>query len=196
MNTKELFWLFSISVLQGTTVTRLTDLVPAGGDMESLFFSRKTKDAVYLGVRLALKDSEGVGISVAQATDGSSFFLVEDGTRDARFISPTALFLSLSSSPTEWAQAAQTAVKLLADFKNKNLQNPLLNKLDAVIASIQAGNYADALGKLKHDILGKTDGCATARAPDKNDWVKDCKSQEQLYPIIIQTIDLLRSLIN
>ena len=42
------------------------------------------------------------------------------------------------------------------------MQNALLNKLNAVIASIQADNYADALAQLQIDILGKTDGCATS----------------------------------
>ena len=167
--------------------------------MESLFFSRKTQHAVNLGVRLALKDSAGQGISVAQASDGSYFFLIEDGARNARFTSPAAL--SLMVYPSSIIQAVQEAEAVvmaipLADFKNKNNQKALINKLDAVIATIQAGDYVDALAKLEHDLLAKTDGCATAGAPDKNDWIGACDSQDELYPIIMQTIDYLTILIN
>jgi len=199
MTTPELFGVFSISVVQGTTVTRLADLIPAGVDMESLFFSRKTQDAVYLGVRFALEDAAGQSISVAEALDGSYFFLVEDGLRDAWFTSPAALSLMVyPSSIVESVQEAKAAVLTipLADFKNKNNQKPLLNKLDAVIATIQAGDYAGAQDKLVHDLLAKTDGCAASGAPDKNDWVEECDSQDELYPLILQTIDYLTILMN
>lgn len=73
-------------------------------------------------------------------------------------------------------------------FKNSNMQNALLNKLNAVIANIEAGNYTDALGQLQNDILGKIDGCASSGAPDKNDWVKDCVSQGLIYPYILDAI--------
>ena len=65
-----------------------------------------------------------------------------------------------------------------------NMQNTLINKLNSVIANIQAGNYADALGQLQNDVLGKTDGCANADAlekPDKNDWIINCASQRPVY---------------
>ena len=47
------------------------------------------------------------------------------------------------------------------------------NKLNAVIASLAAGNYADALGLLESDLLGKVDGEATIGKPDNNDWITD-----------------------
>jgi hypothetical protein len=52
---------------------------------------------------------------------------------------------------------------------------------------IDQGNYADALAKLKTDILPKTDGCATQGKPDKNDWITDCATQQQVYALVTQT---------
>lgn len=105
--------------------------------------------------------------------------------------------VAYSSIVTQSVQQAQSLVIAipLAELKNTNMQNTLLNKLNAVISSIDAGNYADALAQLEDDILGKTNGCATGGAPDNNDWVKTCSSQNQLYPAIIQTINLLERLI-
>ena len=50
----------------------------------------------------------------------------------------------------------------LGVFKNANMQNTLLNKLNALLANIEAGKYEDALGQLQNDILKKTDRCAIA----------------------------------
>jgi hypothetical protein len=79
-------------------------------------------------------------------------------------------------------------------LKNANLQNALINKLNAVLANINAGNYASALDELQNDILLKTDGCATAGAPDKNDWINNCASQGQVYPMIMDLIALLKAM--
>lgn len=80
-------------------------------------------------------------------------------------------------------------------FKNSNLVNALTNKINAVLAMIDQGLYQEALDKLQNDILGKTDGCATSGSPDKNDWITDCGAQSQVYPLIMQTIELLRRLV-
>lgn len=96
----------------------------------------------------------------------------------------------------------QNLIALIADpmnipnlaFKNANMRNTLINKLNAVIANLEAGNYADALGQLQHDILGKTDGCALAGAPDKNDWIKDCTAQGMVYPELLEIIAMVEGL--
>ncbi len=80
-------------------------------------------------------------------------------------------------------------------LKNANMQNALLNKLNAVIANIEAGNYADAMGQLQNDILGKTNGCANTGAPDKNDWIKNCTAQSDAYTRITDAIAMLSTLI-
>ena len=79
-------------------------------------------------------------------------------------------------------------------FKNDNMQNTMINKLNSVIANIEAGNYAGALGQLQNDILKKTYGCANAVAPDKNDWVTTCTAQGSVYPYILIAIDAVEAL--
>lgn len=80
-------------------------------------------------------------------------------------------------------------------LNNKKLRKPLTNKVDAVMQMVDEGCYEDALKKLEHDILGKTNGCAEIDEPDKNDWITNCDEQEQLYDLLIQAIELLERLI-
>jgi YVTN family beta-propeller protein len=76
-------------------------------------------------------------------------------------------------------------------FKNKNMKNTLTNKINATIETVDQGLLQEALDKLQNDILGKTDGCAdltNSDNPDKNDWIRSCVAQDQVYPLIIVTI--------
>lgn len=80
-------------------------------------------------------------------------------------------------------------------FKNSNMRNTTTNKINAALAKIDKGFYQDALDKLEYDILAKTDGCVDLGGPDKNDWLTTCEAQGQAYPLIIDAIGLLESLI-
>ena len=80
-------------------------------------------------------------------------------------------------------------------FRNSNMVNALTNKINAAIKMVDQERYQDALDKLENDILKKTDGCDTQGAPDKNDWIKDCESQAEVYSTIVEAIELLRDLI-
>jgi hypothetical protein len=82
-----------------------------------------------------------------------------------------------------------------AGFRNSNMQNTLTNKINAVLEMIEQGRYQEALDKLENDILNKTNGCAESGAPDNNDWIRDCDAQNQVYPLIIEVIALLSSLL-
>jgi len=89
------------------------------------------------------------------------------------------------------------AVDIMLDpetLKNKNMKNALLNKINAVQGMIADGLYAEALDKLENDILQKTDGCAETGQPNKNDWIINCEGQSVLYPLVIETIEHVRSL--
>ena len=79
-------------------------------------------------------------------------------------------------------------------LENENMENALMNKIDAVMSMIDEGNYAGALNKLENDILQKTNGCAETGAPDKNDWITSCEEQTEVYPLIMETIEYVRSL--
>ena len=76
------------------------------------------------------------------------------------------------------------------------MQNTLTNKINAVLEKIDQGLYQEALIKLENDILPKTNGCAESGAPDRNDWIEDCGTQGQVYPLITVAINLLQSLID
>lgn len=79
-------------------------------------------------------------------------------------------------------------------FKNANMRNALTNKINEVLALIDRHQYGDAIAKLQNDVLQKTDGCAMTGAPDKNDWILDCATHGQLYPLLVQAIQMLRGM--
>lgn len=122
--------------------------------------------------------------------------VVNDGYLNSNPSTTEVQAITMESAAIDAAQNLQTMIGALnpAVFKNPQLQNALINKLNAVIANISAGNYQGALAQLQNDAQGKTDGCATAGAPDKNDWITECGSQNQVYPLIQQTIVLLQNL--
>jgi len=79
----------------------------------------------------------------------------------------------------------------VGDFSNANQQNALGNKVDSVIAKIDAGDLtslSEAIDKLMHDILPKTDG--KNRPPD---WVVDPQAQQELEARINAILDALRA---
>lgn len=79
-------------------------------------------------------------------------------------------------------------------FKNAKQKNVLTKKVSVVIDMFSAGLFGDALSKLENDVLKKTDGCTAGDAPDKNDWIKDCVGQQEVSPIIMDAIEMLRVL--
>jgi hypothetical protein len=122
--------------------------------------------------------------------------VVNDGLLDS---APSTTQVQVVANPTVPIEATQDVQDSIASlnpgvFKNATMQKTFNNKLNAVIADIEAGNYANALDKLQHDILGKTDGCANSGVPDNNDWIRDCASQEEVYPLILEVIEILRGL--
>jgi len=109
----------------------------------------------------------------------------------------TIVAISYQDAITETLQETMDTINTLDDsvFNNPNNKNALTNKINAALAKIDQGLYEDALDKLQNDILGKTDGCAKTGAPEPNDWIEDCESQAEVYPIIVEAIELLQALI-
>jgi hypothetical protein len=123
--------------------------------------------------------------------------VVNDGTANS---DPDTVQVLAASDVSAAVAAAQNCIDIVAllrpvDFKNANMQKTMINKFNAVIASIESGNYEDALDLLKNDILGKTDGCAKSGKPDKNDWIVTCKAQGELYPAVLIAIAAIESLL-
>ncbi len=69
-----------------------------------------------------------------------------------------------------------------------------INKLNSVIADVNAGHYDDAISQPRNDLLAKTDGCAASGSPDRNDWIVDCGGQGQVYPYPTNLIELVQSM--
>jgi hypothetical protein len=64
-----------------------------------------------------------------------------------------------------------------------------------VLDKIDRGMYDEAYDQLQNDILQKTNGCADSGAPDNNDWIRDCATQAEVYPLILEALSLLETLI-
>jgi hypothetical protein len=77
-------------------------------------------------------------------------------------------------------------------FKNPNMRKTMTNKLNSVIANIEAKNYQEALAQLENDLLQKTDGFYGGNP--KNDWVTTQAAQAQLYPALAEIIKNLKNL--
>lgn len=123
--------------------------------------------------------------------------VVNDGFVDS---DPASVTITATITKNQVIDEVETIIDVINGLnlnvlKNPNMGNALTNKLNAVLADIDQGLYQDALDKLQNDILAKTDGCALGGAPDKNDWIKDCASQSQVYPLIMEAVILLQSLI-
>jgi len=40
----------------------------------------------------------------------------------------------------------------------------------------------------------KTNGCTDTGEPDKNDWIATCEEQSEIYPLVIETIEHVKGL--
>lgn len=124
--------------------------------------------------------------------------IVNDGFVDSL---PTTVQIEAMSSQTKVTQDIHSLQHdIIANiapsaFKNATMQNAVLNKLNAVIANLEAGNYLDALGQLQNDILGKTNGCFNSGVPDKNDWILSCSDQNSVYPALLSIITEVEALL-
>ncbi len=65
-------------------------------------------------------------------------------------------------------------------FRNDDMQNMLLNKLNAVIANVEAGKHAEAANHLRNDILPKMGDAGNAEG-DSAAWIVDRRSQRIWY---------------
>ena len=92
------------------------------------------------------------------------------------------------------AEAIEIVLETI-ELKSENLKKPYIKKISTAQDMIDRENFTSALNKLENDILPKTDGCAETGEPDDNDWVMTCEGQSEVYPLIIETIEYVKSLI-
>ncbi|RLC34233.1 hypothetical protein DRH14_03420 [Candidatus Shapirobacteria bacterium] len=118
---------------------------------------------------------------------------VSDGLLQSQ---PDSVTVSVATYATTVILKVQNIIDVINSFngdvfKNSNRRKALTNKLNSVIEKLEYGQYQDALNKLENDILKKTDGCCQSGEPEKNDWIIDCEAQEEVYPLILDVIELL-----
>ena len=81
------------------------------------------------------------------------------------------------------------------DLANEDSAIELAYAMDAVFVMCEDGLYTEALALLENDILQRTDGCANIGQPDEDDWITSIEGQILVYPLVVETIELLESLI-
>ncbi len=119
--------------------------------------------------------------------------VVNDGALDS---DPSTISVTAVSSPDYPTTKLMEAIGFIESldptaFKNQNMKKTLITKLNVVMESIGKKQFPDALDKLEHDILEKMNGCATQGTPDRNDWIIDCGVQNQVYPLLLEVVDLI-----
>lgn len=90
---------------------------------------------------------------------------------------------------------------MIKDLDNKVFKKPApVLKLALVVEClviktlIQEGLYKPALKLLENGIMNKADGCIEGDAPDRNDWIRDCSAQKQIYWAANEVIVLLKTI--
>jgi hypothetical protein len=104
---------------------------------------------------------------------------------------------SWSNVETSLQGTLADAVAIMLDpnnLKSENLKKPYINKINVALEMIDEGLYEDALSKLEQDILEKTNGCGDAGKPDKNDWIITCEHQNVVYPLVVETVEYVKNL--
>jgi len=111
----------------------------------------------------------------------------------------TAEIETVVSTETQVTLNIRSLQRVIADlppraFRHPRLQDDLINKLNAVLGSIRAHEYRNALQQLRDDIITKVDGCATAGAPRRDDWIVNCSDQSIVYGRLLNIIAEVRAL--
>ena len=174
-----------------TTVTAIfiktftiTATASTGGTITPTVIAYYGTDAYY-----HLLDVKIDGVSIGLVNPYTFTYVTSDHTIEAIYE---------QDPPDQVTQTIEDTVSSLppTDLNNPNNQNTYINKLDAVIALIDSGDYQTAIDKLQNDILKKTDGCHNIGHPDNNDWLTnpDCISQSQLYDAIVYLIGRLQEM--
>jgi hypothetical protein len=93
-------------------------------------------------------------------------------------------------------EACQTISELPPEnFDSEESAIELTTTIDAMFAMLDDGLYFEALLVLDNDVLQRLDGCANTGQPDEDDWITSVEGQALLYPLVIETIELLESLL-
>lgn len=171
----------SMAVKVGETAMLAGDGTDANGDVLSYRWILSSRPGGSLSeitdstARVATFVPDRAGAYVAQ-------LVVSDGSFDSE---PGAIQIQAYTVNTRAITALlemETRIAVLdsSAFKNGDMQNSLLNKLNAVIANIEAGKYKNAANQLRNDVLPKM-GDAEPAEWDGVVWITDRSSQRVWY---------------
>jgi hypothetical protein len=129
---------------------------------------------------------------------------VNDGSLESNSSSVTILAIEVANLD-DFIRSLIEAVRAInnldsSDFNNENNRNALTGKIITSLLSnyLKGSLDQNMLDKLRDDIAGKTDGCASYDSPDvdQNDWITNCHAQGEVYPHLEQAISLLDAILN
>ena len=120
--------------------------------------------------------------------------IVNDGLLDSEPDTATVVAVSYVDAFTQQIDQIIQTINDIPDsaFKNDEHGDNLTRKLSSILTLVTESQlYHDAYVQLENSILKKLDGCALSGTPDKNDWIIPCEYQDQVYPLIIDAMELL-----
>lgn len=69
------------------------------------------------------------------------------------------------------------------------------NHIDTALWMVTDGLLTEAQDVLENEVLERTDGCFNRGVADDDDWITTCEGQAEVYPLVLETIELLESLV-
>ncbi len=170
----------SLAVKVGDTITLAGDGMDANGDalryqwMLSSLPGGSLSEMADSSARVTTFTPDRAGTYVAQ-------LVVSDGELDSE---PCAIQIQAFTTQTKTITALQEMETRIAEldnsaFKNGDMQLMLLNKLNAVIANVEAGKHADAANQLRNDILPKIGSAGNTEGDSA--WIINRSSQNVWY---------------
>lgn len=122
---------------------------------------------------------------------------VNDGTVDSTPSTAEAVAISRHQASINTLQEVASAINTFNSkvFGNRWMRKIIMRfQINVALMLVKQSNYSAAHAILQNSILGKTDGCTAAGAPDKNDWIRDCASQAQVQLLLQQAIGYLKGM--
>lgn len=142
---------------------------------------------------LSNENSADAAVYVDTIGSYTASLIVNDGAIDSDADTVNIEVVSILDGLTNSIAELSTIVDSIpvTSLAKPKLANKLSKKLNAVMKSINKGNYKVAIKKLRKGIMSKTDGCFKNGSPDKKDYVTDCDFQIEIYESLIRIETLL-----
>lgn len=151
------------------------------------------------GSEATIQDETDVEASIVPDVPGEYVIslTVNDGTLDSDPSLVSIVAISYSDALTETLKDAIAAVKSIPkyQFRCKRLRRILTKVLYINMLLADRGRYRAAYIQLSYGILRKLDGCERRGRPDRNDWIRNCEAQGEVYPILIEAKELLAEIL-